>query len=128
MKTGKEKKQSPQPCRKIAADPILIHNHRAKLINEQEVIRKLAGVFYLAGNEVRLKILYLLFQDEKMSVCDITNILEMKIPAVSQHLRKLKDLGVVKTRRRGQTIFYRVSEEYHYYLEVFFNRLLKYKP
>jgi DNA-binding transcriptional ArsR family regulator len=128
MKTDKGKKQKTQPCRKSAADPYLIHNHRAKLINEAEELRTLAEIFYLAGNEVRLKILYLLFQEEQLSVCDITNILEMKIPAVSQHLRKLKDLGVVKTRRRGQTIYYSLHEDYHYYLDVFFNRLLKYKP
>ena len=116
------------PCSRTASDPFLIHNHRAKLINEAEEIRKLAGIFYLAGNAVRLKILYLLFQEERLSVCDITSILGMKIPAVSQHLRKLKDLGMVKTRRKGQTIYYSLHEDYHYYLDVFFNRLLKYKP
>ena len=116
-----------EPCKKVNADPYLIHNHRAKLLNEAEEIRSLAELFYLAGNEVRLKILYLLFQEEKLSVCDITNILEMKIPAVSQHLRKLKDLGMVKTRRQGQTIYYSLASGYRYYFEVFFNRLLKHK-
>ena len=115
------------PCTRTDADPVLLHNIKARLIHEEEELQKLAEIFYLSGNEVRLKILYLLFQEEKLSVCDITNILEMKIPAVSQHLRKLKDLGMVKTRRQGQTIYYSLASGYRYYFEVFFNRLLKHK-
>ncbi len=120
-------KRRREPCLHTGSDPYLLHNHRARLINEEEALRTLAAIFYVAGNEVRLKILYLLFQEERLSVCDITRILGMKIPAVSQHLRKLKDLGMVKTRRRGQTIYYSISEGYRYYLDVFFNRLLKHK-
>ena len=45
----------------------------------------------LTGNEVRLKILLLLQEEGKLCVCDLSDILGMKIPAVSQHLRKLKD-------------------------------------
>ncbi len=116
------------PCTRTDADPVLLHNIKARLIHEDEELKKLAKIFYLAGNEVRLKILYLLFGEEELSVCDITRILEMKIPAISQHLRKLKDLGVVRTRRQGRTIYYSPAPGYLHYLEVFFSRLLRYRP
>ena len=115
-------------CRRTQVDPILIHNNRARLLHEGERLDMLADILYMAGNAVRLKILYLLFQEEKLCVCDLTDILGMKVPAVSQHLRKLKDAAMVTTRRRGQTIYYSITEEYRYYFNTFFNRLLKYKP
>jgi len=39
-------------------------------------------------------------------VCDLAEVLELAGSAVSQHLRKLKDKNIVKTRRQGQTIHY----------------------
>jgi DNA-binding transcriptional ArsR family regulator len=39
-------------------------------------------------------------------VCDLAEVLELSDSAISQHLRKLKDRNIVKTRRQGQTIFY----------------------
>ena len=123
--------QKGMTCTRAEADPVLIHNNKARLINEEENLKKLAGMFYLAGNEVRLKILYLIFhesQEGRLCVCDLSDILEMKIPAVSQHLRKLKDMGLVKTKRERQTIYYSITETYRYYFDVFFNRLLTYKP
>ena len=64
----------------------------------------------LAGNEVRLKLLYLLAAEQQLCVCDIADVLGMTVSAVSQHLRKLKDGGVVTARKVGQTVFYALSE------------------
>ncbi|WP_425291189.1 ArsR family transcriptional regulator [Spirosoma linguale] len=43
----------------------------------------------LAGNENRLKLIYLLKEEADLCVCDLSDILGMTIPAASQHLRKL---------------------------------------
>jgi len=37
--------------------------------------------------------------------------LGMSIPAVSQHLRKLKDGNIVEARKEGQTIYYSLTQE-----------------
>ncbi len=66
----------------------------------------LADLLAVAGNNQRLKILYLLHAHHEMCVCDLAEVLELTDSAVSQHLRKLKDKNLVKTRRAGQTIFY----------------------
>jgi len=73
---------------------------------EQKGLATLADLLGIAGNVQRLKILYLLHAHKEMCVCDLAEVLELTDSAVSQHLRKLKDKNTVKTRRKGQTIYY----------------------
>jgi DNA-binding transcriptional ArsR family regulator len=63
----------------------------------------------LAGNPTRLKILVLISHDEELCVCDFSDVLEMSMPAVSQHLKKLREGGMIKSRRQAQTIFYSLN-------------------
>lgn len=77
----------------------------------------------LAGNNVRLKILFLIYEEKRLCVCDISDILGMTVSAVSQHLRKLKDRKLIETEREAQTIFYSLTEEYQKMLKPFFNIL-----
>jgi len=77
----------------------------------------------LAGNKVRLKILFLLDEEKRLCVCDISDILGMTISAVSQHLRKLKDRKLISTEREAQTIFYSLTKEYEKMLQPFFKIL-----
>lgn len=79
----------------------------------------------LVGNNVRLKILYLLFEEKRLCVCDLSDILEMKISAISQHLRKMKDRNLIETEREAQTIFYSLTPEYEKLLNPFFEILDK---
>lgn len=69
-------------------------------------LETLAGLLEVAGNEQRLKILYLLHTHKEMCVCDLAQVLKITDSAVSQHLRKLKDKSLVQNRRHKQTIFY----------------------
>jgi len=56
--------------------------------------------------------LYLLSQEQGLCVCDLSDILSMKISAISQHLRKLKDRNIINPNRKAQTIFYSLTAEY----------------
>ena len=80
----------------------------------------LSNALHLAGNTVRLKILFLLQENENLCVCDLSDILEMKIPAISQHLRKLKDRKIIYGTRQGQTIYYSLTEKYSSIFAPFF--------
>jgi len=73
---------------------------------EQKGLGTLADLLGTCGNIQRLKILYLLNAHKEMCVCDLAEVLEITDSAVSQHLRKLKDKNIVKSRRKGQTIYY----------------------
>lgn len=95
-----------QSCIRLFADKVQIENCRRMLHDNKKELKKLSKIFSLTGNEVRLKILFLLEEEHELCPCDLSDILGMSIPAISQHLRKLKDGGMVESRREGQTIFY----------------------
>ena len=86
----------------------------------------MAKILAIAGNVVRLKILLLLKEEQRLCVCDLGEILEMKTPAISQHLRKMKDAGVVCAEREGTAIYYQISERAGAALENIFNKI--YEP
>ncbi len=99
-------------CVRPYADQVLIGECKKKLQKAATSFNRLSQVLSLAGNDVRMKILYLLEEESELCVCDLADILEMTIPAVSQHLRKLKDGNILQTRRNAQTIFYSLKEEH----------------
>jgi DNA-binding transcriptional ArsR family regulator len=98
-------------CIRLFADQEQIKNCKATLKIAQKSFNQLSNILSLAGNEVRLKILYLLEEERELCPCDLSDILGMSVPAVSQHLRKLKDGNIVETRKEGQTIYYSLTKE-----------------
>lgn len=57
--------------------------------------------FKAIGEPTRLKILRLLVEQE-LCVCDIEEVLQISQPRVSQHLKVLKQVGLVEERKEGQ--------------------------
>lgn len=107
-------------CIRLFADHEQINNCKRKLKTAQKSFVSLSNILALAGNEVRLKIVYLLEEERELCPCDLADILGMSIPAVSQHLRKLKDGNIVETRKEGQTIYYSLTQENLKILKPFF--------
>ncbi len=116
-----------QVCIRLLADKVQIDECRKKIATHQEAFTRIGNLLALAGNEVRLKILFLLDEEEELCPCDLSDILGMSIPAVSQHLRKLKDGGVVATRRVGQTIFYSLLKRDTNLLPLLFQQINLYQ-
>ena len=85
-----------QPCLRLFADRKLINECKDKLHSNNKAFKHLSKLLALAGNEVRLKIMFLLEEQKELCPCDIADILSMSIPAISQHLRKMKDGNMVK--------------------------------
>lgn len=109
-----------QSCIRLFADEVQIKACRETLQTNEEAFGQLSCLLALAGNQVRLKILFLLEEEKELCPCDLADILGMSIPAVSQHLRKLKDGNVIVGRRSGQTIFYSLKTEQLELLRPFF--------
>jgi DNA-binding transcriptional ArsR family regulator len=99
-------------CIRVFADINQINGCKEKLSHIDESAEYLANSLNLAGNSVRLKILFLLQEEGQLCVCDLSDILGMNISAISQHLRKLKDGKIITSKKTGQTIFYSMSIEY----------------
>lgn len=110
-------------CTREKANPLQIYKCRNKVASYEGSFAQLSGILALAGNEIRLKILYLLDQEKELCPCDLSDILGMSIPAVSQHLRKMKDGDVIEFRREGQTIFYAIKKAHMTLLHPFFNMI-----
>ncbi len=98
-------------CIRVLADVNQLKACKEDIERVGPKIADVARVLNLAGNEVRLKMLFLIYNEGEMCPCDLSDVLDMSVPAVSQHLRKMKDGGLIKDNKVGQTIFYRVVEE-----------------
>lgn len=107
-------------CIRLQADIGQIKRCREKLKTNSESFLQLGQILALAGNDVRLKILFLLDEEKELCPCDLSDILGMSIPAISQHLRKMKDGGIIRARKEGQTIFYSITNDYLKMLRSFF--------
>lgn len=71
----------------------------------------LSALFNAAGNDTRIRILYLLWRHSEIRVNDLAEILEVSTPAVSQQLKKLRRHRLVSSRRDAQAVFYSLSRE-----------------
>ncbi|MFJ5227548.1 ArsR/SmtB family transcription factor [Streptomyces sp. NPDC088400] len=73
------------------------------------VLAEAAAAFGLLASSARLHIVWALSQGE----CDVSGLAERvggALPAVSQHLTKLKPAGLVRSRREGRRQVYFVDD------------------
>ena len=70
----------------------------------------LAAVFKVLANDTRLRLLHALVRAEELCVTDLAASLGMKPQAVSNQLQRLSDLGILASRRNGNSIFYRLVD------------------
>lgn len=70
--------------------------------------KELLKIFKALSNETRLKIVKLLLDGEKC-VCQIVPHTNRTQSTVSIQLAKLEALGIVKSRREGKQIYYKIS-------------------
>lgn len=69
-----------------------------------------ARLLKLLGNGNRLKILCQLVEGSDKSVNCLAKTLNLSQSALSQHLAKMREDGLVKGRRDAQTIYYSLSD------------------
>ncbi|UUO25674.1 helix-turn-helix transcriptional regulator [Colwellia sp. M166] len=74
----------------------------------QENSAQAADLLKAMSNQHRLLILCHLGEKE-MSVTALNNVIELSQSSLSQHLARLRQDGLVKTRRESQTIFYSIA-------------------
>ena len=72
--------------------------------------RALAKIFKALGDETRLEIVKMLSGKERC-VCAFLSSFPMSQPAISNHLRVLREAGVVIDNKDGRWIFYRLNPE-----------------
>ena len=74
--------------------------------NAEEV----AGILRALANERRLMILCQLVEDGEATVGSLVEAVGISQSAMSQHLGKMRNEGIVTFRRESQTIWYRIAD------------------
>jgi ArsR family transcriptional regulator len=92
------------------------------MVAAETSIAEMAETLKLLSDKTRLTIIALL-KEREMCVCDIVDLLETTQPNISQHLKKLKNGGIVQETRRSQWIYYSLDIEDKPYLREILNRL-----
>ncbi|WP_078380569.1 ArsR/SmtB family transcription factor [Sutcliffiella halmapala] len=77
-------------------------------------IENAASLLKLLGDKTRLTMVKIL-DSHDCCVCEFVAIFKTSQPAISQHVRKLKDVGIVRETRRGQWIIYSLNKQSDFY-------------
>lgn len=72
---------------------------------------KAAAMLRALANEQRLLILCHLFAAGELSVSGLGERMSLSQSALSQHLARLREDGIVAFRRQAQTLFYRIADD-----------------
>lgn len=95
-------------CRTIHLQAVEEARAASLSVNEFE---KLAQMFKILADPSRLRILFALERRE-MCVCDLAALLEITESAVSHQLRFLRNVNLVKNRREGTVLYYRLVDDH----------------
>lgn len=95
----------------------LPHHHgegpETALLQEQldqiDYFQAVAEVFRQLSDTTRIRIFWLLCHCEEC-VLNISALMKMSSPAVSHHLRPLKNSGLIVSRREGKEVYYRAAD------------------
>lgn len=70
---------------------------------------KVMALFKVLANDTRIRLLHHLVRSGEATVTDLARTLGMKPQAVSNQLVRLSDTGMLKSRRDGNNVYYRVQ-------------------
>jgi ArsR family transcriptional regulator, lead/cadmium/zinc/bismuth-responsive transcriptional repressor len=97
-----------EACEVRTVDAERVARGRGLLLGD-EVYFELAETFRALADSSRAKIVFSLLRQE-LCVCDLAAVVGMSESAVSQHLRVLRNLRLVKTRREGKLVYYLLDD------------------
>jgi DNA-binding transcriptional ArsR family regulator len=108
MPTRKRAVLSGQVCEIFSYDEALV----ARIKKQVTASEGLSRIFKVLGDETRAKIVYALSQADRLCVCDIAQIVGLSLPAVSHHLRVLRELDIARANKEGKMVFYSLADEH----------------
>jgi ArsR family transcriptional regulator, arsenate/arsenite/antimonite-responsive transcriptional repressor len=71
-------------------------------LDKEDVIRLFTGL----GDTMRLEIIFLLGEHERLNVGEIAAHFQLSRPAISHHLKVLKDARVLKSQKSATEVYY----------------------
>ena len=95
-------------CEVRCVNPQSVRLGRASLLPAGEY-RALADIFQVLADPSRAKIVYSLLNQE-LCTCDLAAIADISESAVSQHLKVLRRLRLIRSRRDGKIIYHSLDD------------------
>lgn len=115
IEESKKEKQNPETnsIKKSSSD--LPHHHGnckeevLKDLPTEDMIQAVSEAMKQLGDPMRLRIFWLLCHAEEC-VINIAAIMDSSSPAVSHHLRLLKNAGLIVSERHGKEMYYKAAD------------------
>ena len=82
----------------------------------------LAQIFKALGDETRLEIVNML-RGRQLCVCEIIDAFTLSQPAISHHLKILRQAGVIDDAKEGKWVFYSLNPEAFRLIEAFLTQI-----
>lgn len=98
-----------ESCTVRCVDPGKVAAVSESLIEVDEAA-ELAEMFRLLGDPTRVRILFALLEAGELCVCDVAAVVDTSETKVSQAMRLLRGSGVVRNRRDGRNVYYRLDD------------------
>ena len=83
--------------------------HVVEHMPKTESFQIVSDIFKLMDDNSRIRIFWLLCHCEEC-VINISALVDMSSPAVSHHLRQLKNGGLITSRREGKEVYYKAAD------------------
>lgn len=108
--------------KRAASEPIPLDDCAVRVVDAERVdatrqglptddeLQGLAELFRLLGDATRARILYALLEAGELCVCDLAASIDATETTVSQALRILRAAAVVRARRAGRMMHYRLDD------------------
>jgi ArsR family transcriptional regulator len=98
----KTKRAAGEPCCEPVVHPDL----------EREQAERVARIAKALGDPIRLQLVDVLRKHAgEVCVCELVPLFDLSQPTVSHHLKKLREAGIVGSKRRGLCAYYNVNPE-----------------
>ncbi len=97
------------PTRVIDAERVAATRARGV---DADAATDVASLFKLLGDPGRVRMLDALVHAGELCVCDLAAVVDMAESPVSHSLRLLRNAGVVRPRRAGRQVFYRLDDDH----------------
>ena len=83
-----------------------------KEMPSEDALEETRIMFGALADRARLKIMYALKHGQELCVCDVAHVLGTSVSTASHHLRKLRDLKLLKYRNDGKMAYYSLRDDF----------------
>jgi len=77
----------------------------------EEELGRILNILSVITDKTRMKILFLLMENENMCICELSSLLGITRSAVSQHLSILKEMSLLSSRKDGKFVYYSIKNK-----------------